>query len=90
MDLIQYFRQDNMEQCYGFTISLATVRRWMMQMGMRWTKTPKGQYVNGHKHPDVVDYHQNTYILRRFGSDFPSHTWTEETMSDHVTPLPSC
>ena len=57
-------------------------------MGMRWTKTPKGQYVDGHECPDVVDYRQNTYILRRFGSQFPSCTWTEETISDCTIPSP--
>ena len=88
-DLVRYFQQDDVRQRYGFTISLATARRWMKQMGMRWTKTPKGQYVDGHERPDVVEYRQKTYIPRRFGSHFPSRTWTEETISNCVTPSPS-
>lgn len=90
MDLVRYFQRDDIRQHYGFTISLATARRWMKRMGMRWTKTPTGQYVDGHERPDVVNYRQNTYIPRRLSSDFPSRTWSEETIHDHVVPSPSC
>ena len=89
MDLVQYFQQDSVQQRHGFTISLATARRWMKWMGMRWTKTPKGQYVDGHERPDVVDYRQNTYIPRRLGCDLPSRTWTKETIGDRITPSSS-
>ena len=74
MDLVRYFRQEDVRQRYGFTISLATVRQWMKRMGMRWMKTPKGQYVDGHERPDVVDYRQNTYIPKHFGSQLLSGT----------------
>lgn len=90
MDLVRYFQRNDVEQRHGFTISLATARRWMKWMGMRWKKSPKGQYVDGHERPDVVEYRQNTYIPRRFGSTLPSRTWTEETMGNHVIPSPSC
>ena len=89
MDLVRYFQQDDVQQRHGFTISLATARRWMKQMGMRWAKTPKGQYVDGHERPDVVNYRQNTYIPGRFSSVFPSRTWTEETIGNPVVCLPS-
>lgn len=59
-------------------------------MGMQWIKTPKGQYVDSHECPDIVDYRQNTYIPRHFGSNFPSCTWTEETLGDPVIPLSTC
>jgi len=59
-------------------------------MGMRWRKTPKGQYVDSHECPDVIDYYQKTYIPRCFGSTLLSHTWTEETVGNHVIPSPSC
>jgi hypothetical protein len=89
MDLVRYFQQDDVRQRHGFTISLATARRWMKRMGMRWAKTPKGQYVDGHERPDVVDYRQNTYIPRRLGSHLPSRTWNEETIGDRIIPSPS-
>jgi len=62
----------------------------MKWMGMRWRKTPKGQYVDGHERPDIVDYRQKTYIPRRFSSTLLSRTWTEETIGNHVIPSPSC
>jgi len=89
MDLVRYFQQDGVRQRYGFTISLATARRWMRRMGMRWMKTPKGQYVDGHERPDVVDYRQNNYIPRRFGSKLPLRTWTAGTIGDRVVPSSS-
>lgn len=88
MDLVRYSQQDDVQQRYGFTISLATARRWMKQMGMRWMKTPKGQYVDGHERPDVVEYRQNTYIPRRLSPHLPSRTWTEETIGNPVTTSP--
>lgn len=57
---------------------------------MRWTKTPKGQYIDGHERPDVVEYHQNTYIPRCLSSNLPSRTWTKETVANHIIPSPSC
>ena len=90
LDFVRYFQQDNIRQRHRFTVSLATVRQWMKRMGMRWARTPKGQYVNGHECPDVVNYRQNTYIPRRFGSHLPSCTWTEGAIGDCVIPSPSC
>ena len=89
MDLVRYFQQDDVRQRHGFAISLTTARRWMKRMGMRWTKSPKGQYIDGHERPDVVEYRQSTYIPRRFGSHLRSRTWTEQTIGDCVIPSPS-
>ena len=88
MDLVKYFQRDDVQQRHGFTISLSTAKLWMKRMGMRWMKTPKGQYVDGHERPDVVDYRQNTYIPRRLGSHLPLRTWTAETIGDRVAPSP--
>ena len=89
MDLVRYFQQDDVQRRYGFVLSLATARWWMKRTGMRWTKTPRGQYIDGHERSDVVSYRQGTYIPRRFGSHLPLCTWTEETISNHITPSPS-
>jgi hypothetical protein len=45
-------------------ISLSTACRWLIKMGYRWTKTPKGQYVKGHKWDDVVQYRRQVFILQ--------------------------
>jgi hypothetical protein len=44
------------------TISLAIAQWWMGKMGYQWEKTPSGQYVDGHKHEDIVNYCQNVFI----------------------------
>lgn len=44
------------------TISLATARRWLEKMGYCWKCNLKGQYVDGHKRQDVVDYCQNIFL----------------------------
>ncbi|KAJ7237346.1 hypothetical protein C8J57DRAFT_1087579, partial [Mycena rebaudengoi] len=50
-------------------IHLATAQRWMKCMGYRWTKTPSGQFVDGHECPDVVYYRQKEFLL--------AFTWLE-------------
>jgi hypothetical protein len=34
----------------------------MKKLGYRWTKDPKGQYVDGHERQDVVHYRQNIFL----------------------------
>ena len=34
----------------------------MGQMGYHWTKELKGQYQDGHKHVDMVEYHQKEFL----------------------------
>ena len=34
----------------------------MKKLGYRWTVIPSGQYVDGHKRVDVVDYHQKVFL----------------------------
>jgi len=50
-------------------------------MGYWWIKTPKGQYVDGHKHDDVVFYRQHKFLpawakledqMRRWSPDDPA------------------
>lgn len=37
-------------------ISLSTAQEWMHKLKYHWNLTPKGQYVDSHERPDVVDY----------------------------------
>ena len=43
-------------------ISLATAQQWMHKPEYRWTKDPKGQYVDGHERDDVVTYCQKVFL----------------------------
>jgi hypothetical protein len=64
MDIVEYMNKDQVKETYGLKkgISLATAKRWMRQLDYRWSKTPTGQYVDGHEREDVVTYRQNIFI----------------------------
>ncbi|KAJ7656535.1 hypothetical protein DFH06DRAFT_960991, partial [Mycena polygramma] len=47
-------------------VSLTTARRYLMELGYRFTSPKKGQYIDGHERPDVVYYRDNTYLPRYF------------------------
>ena len=63
-DIVQFCGTPEMLERMGRTnsISLATARRWLIKMDYRWTKTPKGQYVDGHERDDVVQYRQQVFL----------------------------
>ncbi|KAG1841565.1 hypothetical protein DFJ58DRAFT_707849 [Suillus subalutaceus] len=63
-DIVDYLAQPNVQQKHGLkkTISLATAQRWMHMMDFRWTKSPSGQYVDGHERDDVVAYRQKKFL----------------------------
>ncbi|KAJ7146975.1 hypothetical protein C8R44DRAFT_864676 [Mycena epipterygia] len=43
-------------------VSITTARRYLDELGYRFTSPKKGQYVNGHDHPDVFYYRDNIYL----------------------------
>lgn len=64
MDIIDYVkRPDVLTQLkLKKPISLATAQRWMKHVGYRWSKTPTGQFVDGHERSDVVAYRQLVFL----------------------------
>ncbi|KAG2344596.1 hypothetical protein BDR05DRAFT_882039, partial [Suillus weaverae] len=62
-DLVDYSNIPENQALHGFKkgISLTTAQQWMKKLGY-WTKDPKGQYVDGHEHEDVVHYRQNVFL----------------------------
>ncbi|KAG1759608.1 hypothetical protein EDD22DRAFT_782371 [Suillus occidentalis] len=63
-DIVDYLAQPDIQQKHGLkkTISLATAQQWMHMMDFCWTKSPSGQYVDGHEHDNVVTYHQPKFL----------------------------
>ncbi|KAG1742237.1 uncharacterized protein EDB91DRAFT_1247622 [Suillus paluster] len=63
-DIVHYLAQPVVQQKHGLkkTISLATAQQWMYMMDFRWTKSPSGQYVDGHEHDDVIAYCQTKFL----------------------------
>ncbi|KAG2758100.1 hypothetical protein P692DRAFT_201696756 [Suillus brevipes Sb2] len=64
MDIVEYLDQAEVKSRLKLTktISLATAQRWMKHVGYRWSKTPTGQFVDGHERVDVVDYRQGVFL----------------------------
>ncbi|KAG1788185.1 uncharacterized protein HD556DRAFT_1312143 [Suillus plorans] len=64
MDLVDFLDTPEMRKWSGITnrISLATAQRWMKKLEYRWTKDPKGQFVDGHERDDVVAYRQEVFL----------------------------
>jgi hypothetical protein len=65
INIVHYVDQPEVKACLKLTktISLATAQQWMKHMDYRWTKTPSGQFVDGHERADVVEYHQLVFLL---------------------------
>jgi hypothetical protein len=59
------------------TNSLATAQRWMRVMNYRWTKTPNGQFVDGHERDDVVEYRQLIFLLAWEAFEPSMRSWTK-------------
>ncbi|KAG2153086.1 uncharacterized protein EDB93DRAFT_1239874 [Suillus bovinus] len=64
MDIVEYLDQVEVKSRLKLTktISLATAQHWMKHVGYRWSKTPTGQFIDGHKRVDVVQYHQAVFL----------------------------
>ncbi|RPD79441.1 hypothetical protein L226DRAFT_543454 [Lentinus tigrinus ALCF2SS1-7] len=58
-------------------------------MGYRWTKTPKGQYVDGYERADVTKYRQECYLPAWSELQPALRVWTEENISVSVHDLPA-
>ncbi|KAG0692846.1 hypothetical protein DFH29DRAFT_817044 [Suillus ampliporus] len=58
MDIVEYLNQAEVKSWLKLTktISLVTAQHWMKHIRCRWSKTPTGQYVDGHERVDVVQY----------------------------------
>ncbi|THG92559.1 hypothetical protein EW026_g8379 [Hermanssonia centrifuga] len=64
LDIVHYLDQADVKERYGLekTVSLATAKRWMNRLGYRWSRTHKGQYVDGHEREDVVNYRTKVFL----------------------------
>ncbi|KAF7969760.1 hypothetical protein HWV62_11377 [Athelia sp. TMB] len=64
MDIVDFLDTPEMRARTKFEkrMGLSTAQEWMKKLDYRWTLTPKGQYVDGHERPDVVDYRQNVFL----------------------------
>ena len=78
-DIVKYLNRPDVRQKYQMKkgISEQTARKWLQRMGFHWTLDPKGQYVDGHERPNVVDYRQMVYIPRLISVDPRLRTYSK-------------
>lgn len=69
---------------------MATAQQWMKKLDYRWTKTSlKGQYVDGHKHEDIVAYCQNVFLPGIWCVCDHTRDWNWEGQANQLLPLPN-
>jgi hypothetical protein len=80
MDIVHFLDTPEMKLRFKLkkTISLATAQRWMRVMDYRWTKTPNGQFVDGHERDDVVEYRQLIFLPIWEGFEPSMRSWTKD------------
>ncbi|KAJ3555900.1 hypothetical protein NM688_g2325 [Phlebia brevispora] len=88
VDIVEYCDHPEVKAKYGLkhTVSLATAKRWMYMMDYRWTKTPSGQYVDGHEREDVVAYRQETFLPSMEKYEGQMRVWDTSTGEETVDP----
>jgi len=64
MDLVDFLDTPEMQEQTGLTkrIHLTTAQRWMKKLDYHWQRDPKGQFVDGHKREDIVNYCQRVFL----------------------------
>jgi hypothetical protein len=79
MDIVQFLDTPDIKTRYALkkTISLATAQRWMHMMDYRWTKTPSGQYVDGHEREDIVTYRQTKFLPTMAELEWNMRSWND-------------
>src|ERR1700691_960474 len=65
MDLVDFMDTHEMRERTHLKkrINVATAQRWMKKLDYRWTRNPKGQFVDGHERDGVVAYRQGVFLL---------------------------
>ena len=78
-DIVHFLDQPEIRQKHGLkkTISITTAQRWMAMMDFRWTKTPSGQYVDGHEREDIVTYRQTKFLPTMFELQRHMRAWKD-------------
>jgi hypothetical protein len=80
-NLMEYMARTDVKQRWKTKrdISHSTAKRWMHELGYRWTFQPGGQYVDGHERLDVVNYRQNVFLPAMNEIEFKIRAWKNGT-----------
>ena len=64
MDIVHYLDKTKVKTWFNLkkTVSLATAQWWVYVKEYQWTKTPHGQFIDGHGWDDIVNYRQKVFL----------------------------
>ena len=64
MDIVYYLNKPEVKTQFNLkkTASFATAQWWKCVMEYQWTKTPHGQFVDGHECDDIINYRQKVFL----------------------------
>ena len=90
-DIVDYLRRQDVTTRHSLkrVISLRTAQLWMHAMDYRWTKSPSGQYVDGHEREDVVTYRQTVFLPTIAELEWSMAVWkdgVEDMLADRIRP----
>ncbi|KAF8834175.1 hypothetical protein BDN67DRAFT_992719 [Paxillus ammoniavirescens] len=89
-NLVQYLSDSLVQKRFGMksTISLAIAKRWMHTLGYHWLRDHHGQYVDGHKHADVIRYCQGIFIPAMIKNKQHLKIWGKDGITSKLTLSP--
>ncbi|TBU64635.1 hypothetical protein BD310DRAFT_963773 [Dichomitus squalens] len=80
LDIVQFTAMPANLTKYGLAkpISLSQAQVWMRALDYRWTKTPNGQFVDGHERADVTSYRQTKFLPAIADYDHHACQWDKD------------
>ncbi|TBU51333.1 hypothetical protein BD310DRAFT_971300 [Dichomitus squalens] len=80
LDIVDFMALPANQVKYGLAkpISLSQAQVWMRHLDYRWTKTPNGQFVDGHERADVVEYRQSRFLPAIADYDHFACQWNKD------------
>ncbi|KAI0725188.1 hypothetical protein C8Q72DRAFT_785909 [Fomitopsis betulina] len=90
-NIVQYMARAEVQAQFGLEkgICLSTAHAWMRTLEYRWMRAPRGQFIDGHEHKDVVTYRQDSFLPKMLRHEASLRQWkadgTEELRTSGAT-----
>ena len=86
--IVDFMKKPEVVERYQISkpVTLDTACKWMSRLNFKWQKPPKGTYIDGHERPDVMNYHQNTYLPALAQYEPQMCAWDKDNLIQVVDP----
>ncbi|KAH9923506.1 uncharacterized protein B0H18DRAFT_1105310 [Fomitopsis serialis] len=87
-DIVQYMARQDVHERHGLEkgVCLSTAHEWMRALEYRWTRTPRGQFIDGHERDDVVAYRQGTFLPEMLKHEQNLRQWKADGTEESRAP----